>query len=298
MTSAEIQLNPFLEACGSSDLRDGSGGDHSATGRGEPSHIVVPALHVNRSQVREIFARSDGPEGSLRRSEGTDERRAHLSAAEVPRPFLRRSAARIFWSLKPGSCRGGRVRRQRPHVPDAAAHHDYLAGIEKVLPRFQDLEVMLQVLARSATGERMNPYTSLWTGVAGRWPAEVPRGSARQRALVDLWQRKPNGRRCVHPLRGLHEYLPGLPADGRPRLWLGVSGPDRRDSHAAVDADAPRAVAALMPRRCAAPATRSARSRSIFPKCCSNCARRLSTRSADRWSILRPHVPWACGLPT
>jgi L-lactate dehydrogenase complex protein LldF len=40
-----------------------------------------------------------------------------------------------------------------------------LAGIEKVLPRFQDLEVMLQLLARSATGERMNPYTSLWTGV-------------------------------------------------------------------------------------------------------------------------------------
>jgi L-lactate dehydrogenase complex protein LldF len=40
-----------------------------------------------------------------------------------------------------------------------------LAGIEKVLPRFKDLEVMLQVLARSATGERMNPYTSVWTGV-------------------------------------------------------------------------------------------------------------------------------------
>jgi L-lactate dehydrogenase complex protein LldF len=40
-----------------------------------------------------------------------------------------------------------------------------LAGIEKVLPRFADLEVMLQLLARSATGERMNPYTSLWTGV-------------------------------------------------------------------------------------------------------------------------------------
>jgi L-lactate dehydrogenase complex protein LldF len=46
-----------------------------------------------------------------------------------------------------------------------------LAGIEKVLPRFQDLEVMLQLLARSATGERMNPYTSLWTGVtAGDGP--------------------------------------------------------------------------------------------------------------------------------
>ena len=39
-----------------------------------------------------------------------------------------------------------------------------LAGIEKVLPRFSDLEVLLQVLARSATGERMNPYTSIWSG--------------------------------------------------------------------------------------------------------------------------------------
>jgi len=43
MTSAEIQLNPFLEAR-SADLRDGSGGNHLQLG-GEPSHIVVPALH-------------------------------------------------------------------------------------------------------------------------------------------------------------------------------------------------------------------------------------------------------------
>jgi L-lactate dehydrogenase complex protein LldF len=40
-------------------------------------------------------------------------------------------------------------------------------GIEKLLPRFADLEVFLQLLPRSATGERMNPYTSLWTGVTG-----------------------------------------------------------------------------------------------------------------------------------
>jgi L-lactate dehydrogenase complex protein LldF len=40
-----------------------------------------------------------------------------------------------------------------------------LVGIEKVIPTFQDLEVFLQLLPRSATGERMNPYNSLWTGV-------------------------------------------------------------------------------------------------------------------------------------
>jgi L-lactate dehydrogenase complex protein LldF len=41
-----------------------------------------------------------------------------------------------------------------------------IAGIDKVLPRYQDLEVMLQLLPRSATGERMNPYNSIWTGVS------------------------------------------------------------------------------------------------------------------------------------
>ena len=46
-------------------------------------------------------------------------------------------------------------------------------GIEKVLPRFEDLGVMLQLLPRSSTAERMNPYTSLWTGVTpGDGPQE------------------------------------------------------------------------------------------------------------------------------
>jgi L-lactate dehydrogenase complex protein LldF len=38
-------------------------------------------------------------------------------------------------------------------------------GIEKLVPTWQDLEVFLQLLPRSSTGERMNPYTSAWTGV-------------------------------------------------------------------------------------------------------------------------------------
>jgi L-lactate dehydrogenase complex protein LldF len=40
-----------------------------------------------------------------------------------------------------------------------------ICGIEKVIPRFADLEVLLQTLPRAATGERMNPYSSVWTGV-------------------------------------------------------------------------------------------------------------------------------------
>jgi L-lactate dehydrogenase complex protein LldF len=48
-----------------------------------------------------------------------------------------------------------------------------LVGIEKIIPKFRDLEVFLQLLPRSATGERMNPYNSIWTGVSpGGGPRE------------------------------------------------------------------------------------------------------------------------------
>jgi L-lactate dehydrogenase complex protein LldF len=47
-------------------------------------------------------------------------------------------------------------------------------GIEKVLPSWADLAVFLQLLPRSSTGERMNPYTSMWTGVTpGDGPQQV-----------------------------------------------------------------------------------------------------------------------------
>jgi L-lactate dehydrogenase complex protein LldF len=75
-----------------------------------------------------------------------------------------------------------------------------VAGIDKVLPRFEDLEVMLQLLPRSATGERMNPYNSIWTGVH---PSDGPRefhvvlmDNARTGVLADA-----EGRQTLHCIR-------------------------------------------------------------------------------------------------
>jgi len=164
MTSTEIQLNPFLEASGVSVFETDLAEIILQLGHDEPSHIVVPALHVNRSQVRDIFARSMGlPDLS-------DDPHALTAAA---RHYLRQKFLSIptaigganFLIAETGSVAvvesegNGRMCLTLPRTLIT------LAGIEKVLPRFQDLEVMLQVLARSATGERMNPYTSLWTGV-------------------------------------------------------------------------------------------------------------------------------------
>ena len=73
-------------------------------------------------------------------------------------------------------------------------------GIEKVLPEWRDLEVFLQLLPRSSTGERMNPYTTLWTGVR---PGDGPRefhlvllDNGRTRVLADEV-----GRQALHCIR-------------------------------------------------------------------------------------------------
>ncbi len=170
MTSAEIQLNPFLESAGIEVFETDLAEIILQLGEDEPSHIVVPALHVNRSQVREIFARRMGIENL------SDNPQALTAAA---RNYLREKFLRIptaigganFLIAETGSVAvvesegNGRMCLTLPRTLIT------LAGIEKILPRYQDLEVMLQVLARSATGERMNPYTSLWTGVrAGDGP--------------------------------------------------------------------------------------------------------------------------------
>jgi len=164
MTSVEIQLNPFLERSGVEVYETDLAEIILQLGDEEPSHIVVPALHINRSQVREIFARRMGLEHlSDDPKELTNAARAYLRSKFLAIPtaisganFLIAETGGVVVVESEGN---GRMCLTLPQTMIT------IVGIEKVLPRFQDLEVMLQLLARSATGERMNPYTSLWTGV-------------------------------------------------------------------------------------------------------------------------------------
>ena len=164
MTSAEIKLNPALESAGIVPIETDLAELILQLGEDEPSHIVVPALHVNRRQVREIFARRMGL------PELPDDPEALTAAARF---YLRHKFLSVptaisganFLVAETGSVAivesegNGRMCLTLPRTLIT------LAGVEKVIPRFADLEVMLQVLARSATGERMNPYTSLWSGI-------------------------------------------------------------------------------------------------------------------------------------
>jgi L-lactate dehydrogenase complex protein LldF len=162
-------LNPALEAAGAQVFETDLAELILQLGDEEPSHIIAPALHVNRHQVREIFARRMGL-SKIEVEALTDDPRTLTAAA---RAYLRHKFLTVptafgganFLIAQTGSVvvveseGNGRMCLTLPRTMIT------IAGIEKIIPRFQDLEVMLQVLARYATGERMNPYTSLWTGI-------------------------------------------------------------------------------------------------------------------------------------
>lgn len=199
LTTDEIGLNTALAEAGihalETDLAElilQLDGDWS-------SHILVPAIHRNRTEIRDLFARTIAPG-----IESDDPR----DLAEAARVYLRERflAARVgvsganFGIAETGTVcvveseGNGRMCTTLPPVLVT------VLGIEKLLPRFSDLEVFLQLLPRSATGERMNPYTSLWTGVtAGDGPQEfhvVLLDNGRTRVLRDEI-----GRQALHCIR-------------------------------------------------------------------------------------------------
>jgi L-lactate dehydrogenase complex protein LldF len=171
MTTAEIGLNGELASRGIRAYETDLAELILQLGEDEPSHIVVPALHKNRRQVRDIFARiMDLPELSDDPEALTAAARAYLrhkfltvGAAVCGANFLVAETGSVCIVESEGN---GRMCLTLPHTLIA------IAGIEKVIPRFRDLEVLLQTLPRSATGERMNPYNSIWTGVT---PGDGPR---------------------------------------------------------------------------------------------------------------------------
>ncbi len=166
MTSDEIGLNAALEREGITPWETDLADMIVQMGHDEPSHIVVPALHKNRHQVRELFLHNMGLHEL-----GTEA--VDLTAAA--RNYLRRkflsveigiSGANFAIAETGGVCvveseGNGRMCVTMPRTLIT------LIGIEKIIPRLQDLEVFLQLLPRSATGERMNPYNSIWTGTSG-----------------------------------------------------------------------------------------------------------------------------------
>ena len=175
MATQEIGLNEALAEAGVHAVETDLAELIVQLGRDAPSHILVPAIHRNRAEIREIFLREMADVDP----ELTDEPRQLAMAARrhLRRKFL---SARVavsganFAVAETGTLAVVESEgngRMCVTLPDTLIT---VMGIEKVVPTWRDLEVFLQLLPRSSTGERMNPYTSFWTGVTpGDGPQDV-----------------------------------------------------------------------------------------------------------------------------
>jgi L-lactate dehydrogenase complex protein LldF len=200
LTTDEIGLNEALERVGVTAIETDLAELIIQLAGERSSHILVPAIHKNRSEIRELFRRRLEKTDDL-----SDEPKALAAAA---RAHLRRKFLSVpvaisganFGVAETGSIciveseGNGRMCLTLPQVLIS------VMGIEKVVPTWRDLEVFLQLLPRSSTAERMNPYTSFWTGVA---PNDGPRefdlvllDNGRTKVLAD-----PVGRQTLQCIR-------------------------------------------------------------------------------------------------
>ncbi|GCE46083.1 L-lactate dehydrogenase complex protein LldF [Thermosporothrix hazakensis] len=200
LTTEEIQLNKALAAAGIHAIETDLAELIIQLSHDTPSHIVVPAIHKNRQEIRELFMNT-----IARGQELSDDPR---QLAEASRHYLRELFLTVRVAISGANfaiAETGTIGvvesegngRMCLTLPETLIT---VMGIEKIIPTFEDLGVFLQLLPRSATGERMNPYTSMWTGVT---PGDGPQAfhlvlldNGRTRVLADAI-----GRQALHCIR-------------------------------------------------------------------------------------------------
>ena len=162
MATEEIHLNAALESAGIDTVETDLGEWIIQLACETPSHIVVPAIHKSKKQIADLFAEKIG-------IEPTDDVAQLTSAARrVLRQRFAEADAGIsgvnFGVAETGTIlileNEGNI-RLTTGLPKI---HIAVMGIEKVIPRFADLDVFLKLLPRSGTGQRLTAYQSLITG--------------------------------------------------------------------------------------------------------------------------------------
>jgi L-lactate dehydrogenase complex protein LldF len=165
MTTQEIGLNDALAGAGITPWETDLAELIVQLGHDTPSHILVPAIHRNRAEIRDIFRRAmPGVDPDL-----TD---SPAALAEAARQYLRQKfltadvaiSGANFAVAETGTLVVVESEGNGRMCVTLPRRLITVIGLEKLVPRWRDLEVFLQLLPRSSTGERMNPYTSMWTG--------------------------------------------------------------------------------------------------------------------------------------
>ena len=227
MIGEEIALNDVLEANGIAPVETDLG-EYIIQLRGEPpSHIIAPAVHLTKEQIEADFRRVhthlpadrnlDEPQTLL--TEARVILRDRFLAADVGITGANFLVAETGTSIIVTNEGNGDLTQTLPKV------HIVLASIEKIVPTLEDVSHPARAGALRDRAGVVGLHDALDRSAprrrSGR-PGRVPRRDPRQRPHRDARRRVPR-HAALHPLRRLHEPLPGLSRGRRPRLWLGLS---------------------------------------------------------------------------
>jgi len=163
MASEEIHLNPFLEKNNIECLESDLGEFILQIDGDEPSHIVKPIIHKNRTEIAESFLRegiaddfNSDPETITRRARNFLRKKYFKAQAGITGGnFLSAESGRIALVTNEGNARFAMA-----PVPV----HIVIIGIEKLIPRDKDFGLFLNLLGRSATGQQLTVYTQFIGG--------------------------------------------------------------------------------------------------------------------------------------
>jgi L-lactate dehydrogenase complex protein LldF len=163
MLTEDCHLNPYLEARGV-EVVDTDLGERIVQLRKEPpSHIVMPAIHLHKEEVGELFHDELGTrEGASDPTYLTEAARGHLREK-----FLAAQAGLTGVNFAIAETGGIVVCTNEGNADLGTALpplHIACMGVEKLIPRAADLGVFLRLLARSATGQPITSYTSHYHG--------------------------------------------------------------------------------------------------------------------------------------
>lgn len=172
MASEEIELAHALEQAGLDVTETDLGEFIVQINHDKPSHIVAPIIHMNRQAIAKLFSEYFGTP--------YNDDPVHLT--KQARAYLREKFRQADFGMTGGNfliAETGQVcvvenegnARQSTTTPRVLVS---LVGIEKLIPRLSDLSVMLKLLARSATGQPMTVYTSVFGGVRREGEADGP----------------------------------------------------------------------------------------------------------------------------
>ena len=172
MTTEETHLNDALEAAGMQVVETDLGEYIIQLADEPPSHIIAPAIHKTRRQVGELFTAELGMPPTDDIDKMTSTARATLrdrfAAADVGISGVNFAIAETGTMVIIENEGNIRLTTSLPRV------HIAMMGIEKVIPRFADLDVFLKLLPRSGTGQRLTTYQSFITGTKRHATDEGP----------------------------------------------------------------------------------------------------------------------------